>query len=290
MDDLSMLAYPAVPAPQSDLHALEAFPWLVRADAAEPTITDGSGKAGREGAKRLIHAGIAFAFAALCGGASYLALGMIEEPAALVQPASVPQAIAAPATFAAAEANAAEAAAGSAAAGEARQARLIEQEQTARASQAARMGPPEPARKPSPAPRINPAPVTGHALASEAVGATATPSHPTPPEVVDHPASAATLQAYRTAMDESRAAVREVIRLASRQKPPRDASAEAQTGYRHRQQNAAAARDYRKYLDTLARSMRGTPSETVAQQSLERARQTLGYLKRMQADSQASLW
>lgn len=280
-----MLADPAVPAPQSDLHALEAFPWLVHPDAAQPTMSDRIGKAGREGAKRLIHAGIAIAFAALCGGASYLALGVIEEPAVLVQPARIPQAIAAPATFVAAEANAAEAAAG-----EAGQARFIKQEQSARAPQAAPLGLPEPARKPSPAPRINPAPVTGHALASETMSATATPSHPTPPEIVDHPASAATLQAYRSAMDESRAAVREVIRLASRHKPPRDASAEAQIGYRHRQQNAAAARDYRKYLDTLARSMRGTPSEAVAQQSLERAQQTLGYLKRMQADSQASLW
>lgn len=282
-----MLAHPAVPAPQMDLPALEAFPWLVHADPAPSAAPVASDHAGRGSGKLLIHAGIAVALAALCGGAFSLTSGLVEQPALLVQPASLPQSITSPATSAVAEADAVDTAAGSATMAEARQTLIIEQERTAREAQTARMQPPETTRNPSPALRISPAPADGQASASETASAPATP--PSPALVADSPASAATLQAYRSAMDESRAAVREVIRLGSRQRPPRDASAEKQTGYRLRQQNAAAARNYRKYLDTLARSMRGTQSEAVAQQSLEKARQTLGYLKGMLADSQGSL-
>ena len=90
-------------------------------------------------------------------------------------------------------------------------------------------------------------------------------------------------------MGECRDAIRDTIRLADRQRPRPRASAEEQTSYRLRQQNSEAARSYRSYLDTLARSMRGTTSEAVARQSHERARQTLGYVKTMLADSKASI-
>jgi hypothetical protein len=280
-----MLAYPAVPAQQIDLPALEAFPWLVHADPAPSAAPDGNGNPGRSSGKFLIHAAIAVALAALCGGAFSLMSGVVEEPAPLVQPASLPQGITSPATSAAADADTADTATGSATMAEARQALIIEQERTARDAQAARMQPTGATGNPSPALRLNPSPADGQAFANETASTTTTP----PPPVADSPASAATLQAYRSAMDESRATVREVIRLESRQRPQRDASAEEQTGYLLRKQNAAAARNYRKYLDTLARSMRGTQSETVAQQSLEKARQTLGYLKGMLADSQGSL-
>lgn len=284
-----MLAHPAVPAPQMDLPALEAFPWLVHADPASHAAPDASGHAGRGSGKLLIHAGIAVALAALCGGALSLGSGLVEEPAPLVQPASLLQGITSPANSAVAEADAADTATGSATMAEARQTLIIEQERTAREAQTARMQPAGVTRNPSPVPRITPSLADGQASASEAASVTATPTPPPASAVADSPASAATLQAYRSAMDESRAAVREVIRLGSRQRPPRDASAEEQTGYRLRQQNAAAARNYRNYLDTLGRSMRGTQSEAVAQQSLEKARQTLGYLKGMLADSQGSL-
>ncbi|MFN3862670.1 MAG: hypothetical protein ACK4RT_00160 [Erythrobacter sp.] len=256
---------------------------------APHVAADAGGHAGGGSKMRLIPAGIAIALAALCGGGAYLAFGVSGKPAALVQPASAPQTIAAPAASAAGQANMAAATLASAATTDARQARLIEQERTARAAQAVRTELSAPARKPVPAPRISPLPVAGQALANETASATATPSPPTPPQIAGHPASAATLQAYRTAIDESRAAVRDIIRLASRQKPPRDASAEEQAGYRLRQHNAAVARDYRNYLDTLARSMRGRPSEAIAQQSRDRALQTLAYLQGMLADSQASL-
>jgi hypothetical protein len=270
-----------------DLPALEAFPWLVHADPAPSAAPDGNGNPGRSSGKRLIHAGISVALAALCGGAFSLMSGVVEEPAPLVQPASLPQGITSPVTSSAAEADTADTATGSATMAEARQALIIEQERTARDAQAARMQPTGATGNPSPALRLNLSPADGQAFASESASTNATT--PTPPPVADSPASAATLQAYRSAMDESRATVREVIRLGSRQRPQRDASAEDQTGYLLRQQNAAAARNYRKYLDTLARSMRGRQSETVAQQSLEKARQTLGCLKGMLADSQGSL-
>jgi hypothetical protein len=80
-----------------------------------------------------------------------------------------------------------------------------------------------------------------------------------------------------------------VIRLGERRRPGREASAQEEAGYRLRQQNAEAARTYLAYLDTLARSMKGTTTEAVAQQSLAKARQTLGYLNAMEADSKASL-
>ncbi|MBA4767781.1 MAG: hypothetical protein H2049_09130, partial [Porphyrobacter sp.] len=48
-------------------------------------------------------------------------------------------------------------------------------------------------------------------------------------------------------------------------------------------------KSYRAYLDTLARSVRATNSETLTRQSLERARQTRGYLDTMLADSKAAL-
>lgn len=111
---------------------------------------------------------------------------------------------------------------------------------------------------------------------------------PTPP-VAEAAASPATIAKFRSVIDESRDAARLVIRLSNRQRPPRDASAEELTGYRLRQQNADAARGYRKYLDTLARSMRSSPSEAVSQQLLERARQTQAYIAKMLEDSQASL-
>jgi hypothetical protein len=90
-------------------------------------------------------------------------------------------------------------------------------------------------------------------------------------------------------MDDCRDAIRAIIRLGDRQRPGRSASAEEQYSYRLRQQNAATAQDYRAYLDQVARTMRGTNSETLTRQSLDRARQTLGYLNAMLADSKAVL-
>jgi hypothetical protein len=90
-------------------------------------------------------------------------------------------------------------------------------------------------------------------------------------------------------MEESREAARLVVSLANRQRPPRNATAQEQIDYRLRQQNAEAARGYRKYLDKLGRLMRSSPTQSAGQQLLERAKQTQAYLKTMLAESQASL-
>ncbi|MFU7528874.1 hypothetical protein [Qipengyuania sp. ASV99] len=112
---------------------------------------------------------------------------------------------------------------------------------------------------------------------------------PLAPPVDETSASAATIAELRSVIEESREDARLVIRLASRQRPSRNASAEELTSYDLRQQNAEAARGYRRYLDRLKRSMRGSPSKDVGQQLLEQARQTQAYLKTMLEDSQASL-
>jgi hypothetical protein len=138
--------------------------------------------------------------------------------------------------------------------------------------------------------RIATAPVAAPYIAPQpTLTDAATATVPAPSSVADSPVSATTLKEYRSAVDECRDAIRDVIRLGNRQRPGPRASAGEQTGYRLRQQNAEAAKSYRAYLDTLARSMRGTKSETLARQSLERARQTLGYVNTMLADSQNSL-
>lgn len=138
---------------------------------------------------------------------------------------------------------------------------------------------------PAPAPLIDVSPVIGEAIASDPAPVVAPP----PPPIAETPASAAMIAEFRLVTEESRDVARLVIRLASRQRPSRDAAAEELTRYRLRQQNADAAKGYRKYLDTLARSMRGAPSQAVSEQLLDRARQTQAYLTMMLADSQASL-
>ncbi|MCL9998070.1 MAG: hypothetical protein NBV68_01695 [Erythrobacter sp.] len=129
------------------------------------------------------------------------------------------------------------------------------------------------------------APAAGQAAALPATSIVAPP----PPPIADSPATTATLKQYRAAMDDCRDAIRAMIRLGDRQRPGRDASPAELASYRLRQQNAEAAKTYRTYLETLARSVRGTNSESLTRQSLERARQTRGYLDTMLADSKASL-
>lgn len=112
---------------------------------------------------------------------------------------------------------------------------------------------------------------------------------PPPPPVADSPASSATLRQYRAAIDDCRDTIGAIILLGDRQRPGRDATAAELASYRLRQQSAAAAKTCRAYLDTLARSVRGTNSETLTRQSLERTRQTRGYLETMLTDSKVAL-
>ncbi|MCL9983379.1 MAG: hypothetical protein NBV60_09505 [Erythrobacter sp.] len=134
-------------------------------------------------------------------------------------------------------------------------------------------------------PAADQSPAADQALASDAGSPMTQDRLPS----TESPVAAATLRQFRSTIGEAKDAARDVIRLGDRRRPGRDATAEEQTAYRLRQQNAEAAKTYLTYLDTLARSMKGTTSETVAQQSLAKARQTLGYLSTMEADSKASL-
>lgn len=266
-----MLAHAALPSSEIDLPPLDAFPWLVRSDEATSVAPVAAARTEPGGSRKLRHAGIAMAFAALCGGVAYVSGVTGEAPAPAIERASPPQAVTAPA---APSALATDPAADSAALIAAPETLNTAPERDARVEPATGI-----------APRITPALGEAQAAAADAASLTAAAA----PPVAETAASAATLREFRLAMDQGRDAVRQVIRLGSRQRPPRDASPEELTAYRLRQQNAEAARGYRNYLDTLARSMRGTQSESVAQQSLEKARLTLGYLTTMLADSQASL-
>lgn len=223
-----MLAHSAVPAPDMELTPLEAFPWFAGSDPAAPAADNGGRVAGRDSRKLPVYAGVAVAFPALWGGASILAGGSLAEPAPAVQQAGLPNGIPSAGTLALTEAREVQTiagigqgATGAETISPAPQTLIVGQERNERPATAARVV----TQTPPPAPRITSAPAEGQALAADTATVIAT-----------------TLREFRSAMDESREAVRQVIRLGSRQRPARDALAEELTRYRLRQQNAAAAR------------------------------------------------
>jgi hypothetical protein len=233
-----------------------------------------SRRTGHDRKKSQLRAGVAATFAVLCGGMSFALLWPSAQPAPAADLIAPPQAAVAAGAPAPVETGVAKTKA------------LIATPPAIIRETA----PPAVMRKAAPHPPV-PAPLIGSPPAVQPAITTDPASVTTPPAtpVADTPASAAAIAEFRSVIEESRDAARLVIRLANRQRPPRDASAEELTRYRLRQQNADAARGYRRYLDTLARSMRGAPSQTVGQQSLERAHQTQAYLTTMLADSRASL-
>lgn len=261
-----MLTHPNPPPPP--------FPWLVRSEPDLPVAHAASRRAGHGRKISPLRAGVAATFAVLFGGMSFVQLWPSAQPAPAADLVAPPQAAVAAVAPAPVET------------GVAKSETLIARPPAIMRGAA----PPAVMRKaatqpPVAAPLIGSPPAVQPAIATDPAPVAAPPA----PPVADTPASAAAIAEFRSVIEESRDAARLVIRLASRQRPPRDASAEELTRYRLRQQNADAARGYRKYLDMLARSMRGTPSQTVSQQSLERARQTQAYLTTMLADSQDSL-
>jgi hypothetical protein len=242
----------------------------------------------------MIHAGIAAAFGALCGGAYWVAGAADPAPAAPPAPAQVRpvQETGAPATSALAEtglnAAATEGAPAAPAGADSAVApltRITVQGRAAPARAAVWTKQSDTASAPAAAPRIAVTLAGGEAMAAEVTGPAGSP----PSSLTQSRASTATLKDFRKTLEQGREAVRDVVQLGTRRKPGRNASPEELHQFRIRQQNAEAARNYRTYLDTLARLMRGKPSESTARQSLERARQTLTYLNAMLADSQASL-
>ncbi|MCL9982564.1 MAG: protein kinase [Erythrobacter sp.] len=101
--------------------------------------------------------------------------------------------------------------------------------------------------------------------------------------------SAATLREFASVVKKANGVARDVIRLGDRSRPDANAAEDEQEKFRIRQQNAQSAKSYQTYLDTLSRSMKGIRSDAEARQSVAKARQTLGYLNTMLADSKASL-
>jgi len=80
----------------------------------------------------------------------------------------------------------------------------------------------------------------------------------------------------------------EVIKLGRARDPGRDASEDAKKAYRTLDSNAGAAREYKRYLDTLKRSMRGAKSSAEAEQLLAQGRQTNQYVNSMLQSSRAA--
>jgi hypothetical protein len=253
---------------------LPPLPWLVQSQPNLSNTYATSRKTRQDRGTRQLRMGIEAGLALLSSGTFFLLLWPSAQPAPavdLVSPAQTAVTAVAPATV---EADCADKKALIATPA------AITNEVAPPATMTKAASPP-----PTAAPSIAYSSVVEPAIAPDSAAIVAPPAPP-----VDEPStSAATTAEFRSVMEESRDAARRIIRLASRQRPPRDATAEELTRYRLRQQNADAARDYRRYLDTLARSMRGSPSPAVSQQLLERARQTQAYLMTMLADSQASL-
>ena len=283
----------SAPLATEALSSLEALPWLAPSGPGPASVRAGRNSAARERSGLLLHVGLAAAIAVLGGGTWYAAGDTASQPAPAAQQALAPQdnTLEVPARIAAADtvvANGPRAINGAPLA-EAQQKPITGPARPEREAAAARIKPlvaaPATARTEPPAPRTARAPAAGQAPAAPAASVTA----PLPAPLADTPATTATLRQYRAAMDDCRDAIGAIIRLGDRQRPGRDASPAELASYRLRQQNAEAAKTYRIYLDTLARTMRGANSESFTRQSLERARQTRGYLDTMLADSKASL-
>jgi non-specific serine/threonine protein kinase len=100
--------------------------------------------------------------------------------------------------------------------------------------------------------------------------------------------SAAKKREFSSAVDRARDLARQVIRAGDRNRPGSDATPEQQEGYRIRQANAKAARDYQGYLDTLEASMRGTTDDEEASRSIIKANQTESYLRDLLRRSNAA--
>lgn len=268
-----------------ELSSLEALPWLTRAGPSSGAVHEDAGPIRSGNTRILLRAGIAAALAAIVGGAWLLGGGTVPQPTPSAVQSDLVRGNAPAAPLAAADTPGASTAktlgkgtTKDNVSAHTRQALMVDRVGSEPRFGAARMK------------REAAAPIATSLAAEQMAGTDTadTASLPLPP-AADSPATAATLREYRSAVEECRDAIRAVIRLGDRKRPGRSASSEEQTSYRLRQQNAEAAKGYRSYLDTLARSMRGPKSETFARQSLERARQTLGYVSSMLADSQSSL-
>lgn len=102
------------------------------------------------------------------------------------------------------------------------------------------------------------------------------------------PATDGQKRQLKSAVDSAKDLSKQVIRLADRNKPGANATDDQKEGYRIRQANAATARDYERYLDSLSNSMRGVRSRAEADQLITQANQTKGYLSQLLSGSKAA--
>lgn len=252
---------------------LPPFPWLEWSEPASPRSNPASRGSRQDRSILQLRAGIAAGIVVLCGGTSFLLLWPSAQPVPavdLVGPAK--------ATVTAVASAPVETGVANGAALIATPSPIMQEVAPPAAITKA------PSRTAIAAPSIGSSPTIKETRVTDAAPVVAPPA----PPAADTPASAETIAEFRSVVEEGRDAARLVIRLASRQRRPRDGSAEELTRYRLWQENADAARDYRRYLDTLSRSMRRSPSQAASQQLLERAQQTQAYLTTMLAQSQAA--
>lgn len=117
-------------------------------------------------------------------------------------------------------------------------------------------------------------------------------STPSPSASVTQAASGRTVeqisQELNRLSDATDGQANEVIKLARTREPGRDASDDAKKAFQTLESNAGAARDYKRYLDTLKRSMRGAKTPAEAEQLLAQGRQTSQYVSSMLQGSRAA--
>lgn len=254
--------------------SLQPFPWLVPSEPAQSAAQPAGREAGQDRGVAQIRSGNTAALTVIFGGAAFVLLQVFAQPQSAAdladpKPAAVVTVASAPLDTRATYSTEPPAIPAPITPEKALPTVMVEATSLAAA----------------PAPSIAAPPAVRPAIATDAAPVVVS----TPSPAAETPVNAATTKEFWSVMEESREAARLVVSLANRQRPPRNATAQEQIDYRLRQQNAEAARGYRKYLDKLGRLMRSSPMQSAAQQLLERAKQTQVYLKTMLAESQASL-
>ncbi len=131
----------------------------------------------------------------------------------------------------------------------------------------------------------------GNAEASPAAALSAAPAAeaPAPAPSASDPASDAQKRQLASIIGAARDTAAKVAGMGDRARPGPDANQDAKDRYSIRQANVSTAQDYRRYLDTLEDSMRGSRTRAEAEQLISQANQTRGYLTQLLNSSQATL-
>ena len=100
--------------------------------------------------------------------------------------------------------------------------------------------------------------------------------------------SPAKLQQFNASVASAREIAANVIRMGQVSRPGSSASQDEKDSYKTLDQGKKSAQNYLKYLDGLARSIRGARSDAEAERYIAQADQTKRYLAEMQARSNAA--